>query len=801
MRPVTASANERRRLSELFEELCRIESPSRSERACAERVIAELRGLGLEVYEDDAAIEAGSECGNLLARIPAQVGTHPGGSFGGEQTSPSAIAEERRAPSMLLCAHLDTVPPQAPVEPVLVDGGWENANEGILGADNKAAVAVLLVLARRILAEGAPVDVELLFTVCEERSLAGAHALDRARLRSEVGYVFDHASPIGEIVVASPCHFRLDIEFRGTAAHAGVRPEDGSSAILAAARAVADMPLGRIDAMTTANVGRIGGGSAINVVPERCTLAAEVRSLREETAEATVAEIVDCVHEAANLPDCDCDVDIGVQRTFSGYTVPASAPAVQAAELALRRCGYSPTRIFERRRIGRQCADRQGPYGREPGQRYRAPARARRAGQHGGARGHARSGTGAARRGGGTIRTRHAIASQPMLKLRRAIVVEVNPPGGPEQELAVVLVHASAQGPARTAIADVGLVGAAEVGDEVVVNVQARDLGLDSGGFDIVHVNLTRGLADEEDQDPAHPARPHVMKLNYTSLQHAVRPVEDAHVELPLTRPVGVLALHGQLAAVAWAFAQAAPERRLGYVQSEGGALPGSHSRVVGELRRRGLLAGHLTAGAAFGGEGEAVTVIGALHHGLHTLGWDAVVCGPGPGIIGSGSPLGHGGMTALDCAHAALALGAPTLLVARMSSGDLRERHRGISHHTLTVLDLLLEPVTVALPAGMRSPVGADLRAGLGSVFGIPAARPQLELNVDRPARIARHDWRHAKVDLPGYAASGLPAQTMGRGLTEDPLFFGAALAGGAALAKLLARDDERESQAEEAA
>jgi hypothetical protein len=403
-----------------------------------------------------------------------------------------------------------------------------------------------------------------------------------------------------------------------------------------------------------------------------------------------------------------------------------------------------------------------------------------------------------------------------MLKLRRAIVVETHPPEGPEQELAVVLFdacdasvglstlvsaqpsHSLPQGPARAAIADVGLVGAAEVGDEVVVNVQARDLGLGSGGFDIVHVNLTRGLAGEEGQSPA---RPNVMKLNYTSLQHAVLPVEEGHVELPLSDPVGVLALHGQLAAVAWAFAQAAPGRRLGYVQCEGGALPGSHSRVVGELRRCGLLAGHLTAGAAFGGEGEAVTVAGALHHGVRTLDWDAVVCGPGPGIIGSSSTLGHGGMAALDCAHVALALGAPTLLVARMSFGDPRERHRGISHHTLTVLDLLLEPVTVALPAGMRSPVGADLRAGLGSVFGTSASRPQLELDVDRPARIARHDWRHAKVDLPGYAGSGLPAQTMGRSLVEDPLFFGAALAGGAALAKLLARDDERESRAEEAA
>jgi hypothetical protein len=181
------------------------------------------------------------------------------------------------------------------------------------------------------------------------------------------------------------------------------------------------------------------------------------------------------------------------------------------------------------------------------------------------------------------------------------------------------------------------------------------------------------------------------------------------------------------------------------------------------------------------------VTTAGALHHGLGELGWDAAVCGPGPGIVGSSSRLGHGGLVALDSAHVALALGCPTLLVPRMSSADTRERHRGISHHTLTVLDLLLEPVSVALPAGMRSPVGSELRAGLGEVFGKAGGnRPALALDVERPARITRHDWRRAKVDLPAYAASGLPAQTMGRGITEDPLFFGAALAGGAALGEL---------------
>jgi tripeptide aminopeptidase len=324
---------ERRYLSGTFAELCRIESPSGSERGCAERVVAELRALGVDVHEDDAGASAGSDCGNLLVRMPAA------GPPGAGDRSPNG------GRGVLLCAHLDTVPLQAPVEPVLRDGFWENANDGVLGADNKAAVAVLLALARHIARVGAPLDVELLFTVCEETALAGARAFDASRLKGDFGYVFDHASPIGDVVVSSPSHYRVDASFHGAAAHAGLRPEQGRSAILAAAHAIASMPVGRLDQETTANVGTIAGGSAMNVVPERCSLVAEVRSLREERAEAVVAELVDRLHEAANLPECDCDVDIGVQRTFAGYRQPANRPALRAAELALRSCGYQPTRI------------------------------------------------------------------------------------------------------------------------------------------------------------------------------------------------------------------------------------------------------------------------------------------------------------------------------------------------------------------------------------------------------------------------------------------------------------------------
>ncbi len=349
LQPAPPDELERRYLHDIFADLCRIESPSGRERACAERIATELRALGIQVDEDGAAAAAGSDCGNLLARIA-------GSPTAGDATAGDPT-EERQC--ILLCAHMDTVPLQAAIEPVLREGFWENANEGILGADNKAAVAVLLALARRLHRDragphrpgahppeaGAPVDIELLFTVGEERMLAGARAFDHTRLRSSFGFVFDHASPIGELVLSAPTHHRLQATFRGAAAHAGVRPEEGRSAILAAARAVADMRLGRIDAHTTANVGTIAGGSAINVVPECCSILAEVRAQREERAEEILAELLDCVHEAANLPECECDVDVTVERTFTGYRTSPSAPAVRAAERALRACGYEPVRI------------------------------------------------------------------------------------------------------------------------------------------------------------------------------------------------------------------------------------------------------------------------------------------------------------------------------------------------------------------------------------------------------------------------------------------------------------------------
>lgn len=336
-----------------------------------------------------------------------------------------------------------------------------------------------------------------------------------------------------------------------------------------------------------------------------------------------------------------------------------------------------------------------------------------------------------------------------MLCLRRGIVASVErEPLAPDRGTQELIVEID--GEARAAFADVGSVGASEAGDDVVVNTEAVDLGLGSGGRDVVLVNLTRGLAGGADG-----AR-QVMKLNYTPLQFCIDPVEPKVLEQPIARPVGVFQLHGHLAPVVWAAKRERPELVIGYVQTGGGALPGAYSRDVAELRQRGLLADHLTAAPAFGGEGEAMTTIGALHAGLTERGWDCAVVGPGPGIIGSGTALGHGGMIALDSAHAALALHCPTVLVARASSGDPRERHQGVSHHTRSTLSLLLAPVTVGLT-----------------------------LSVDVPPELEGHRWVCAEPDLEDYAQSGLSRTTMGRDLTEDPVFFEQALAGGIALAR----------------
>ena len=309
-------------LVDLFLELCAIPSPSGRERAVADRVGAFLTDLGLEWDEDDAASKLGGDAGNLYCRIPA---TNGGGT------------------PIFLCAHTDTVPPVAAIDPVVgEDGVVRNAAGTILGSDNKAAVVVMLEAARRVVREGRPhAGVELLFTPQEEVSLRGADAFDHTRLHATTGYVYDQGAPIGEIVLGSPYGRLLDFRFHGRAAHAGMHPEDGRSAIAAASRAIADFRLGRLDEETSANVGEITGGTARNVVPEWCSFTAEVRSHDERKVNDVAREMLESAAFAASLSECE--VESEVRPSFPGYRFRPSDPPVALAATALQAAGFEPT--------------------------------------------------------------------------------------------------------------------------------------------------------------------------------------------------------------------------------------------------------------------------------------------------------------------------------------------------------------------------------------------------------------------------------------------------------------------------
>ena len=316
------STEERERLLAEFIRFCEIESPSGRERGVADALTEELRGLGVEVEEDNSASRTGSNSGNLLARIPGP----------------------ERAPTVLLCAHMDTVPLDGPIEVMSDNGLLTNRYDAILGADNKAAVVTILGAVRRLLRDGTPpAGIELLFTTGEEQALNGAKAFDMSTLTADFGYVFDHATPIGEIVIASPTYYSVEARFRGKAAHAGIRPEAGHNAIAAAARAIAALRIGRLDAETTVNVGRIQGGTAANVVAERCYVELETRSLDAERAGQVVSEMVDALSAAAS--DWECDIETSVERLFQGYRLPRTAQPVEVAAAALHEHDIEPTYI------------------------------------------------------------------------------------------------------------------------------------------------------------------------------------------------------------------------------------------------------------------------------------------------------------------------------------------------------------------------------------------------------------------------------------------------------------------------
>ena len=274
--------------------------------------------------------------------------------------------------------------------------------------------------------------------------------------------------------------------------------------------------------------------------------------------------------------------------------------------------------------------------------------------------------------------------------------------------------------------------GAVEVGDDVVVNVQARELGLGSGGFDVLHVNLTRGLGLEPEGGA------HVMTLPYTSLQNAVRHgEEDTPADSLDGTPVVCCSLHSQVVPVCAALGGV----EVGYVQVAGGALPVSLSDALRALRARRLLAFTVAAAPCVDADVQAVNVYSALGH-ARAAGANAIVCAIGPGIVGTGTALGHGGLAAAQASDAATALGGRAVLAPRVSLGEARERHHGLSHHTQAVLRVCL-------------------------------AKPLV------PDDLAPEGWREA--------CAGLPLSHMGRGPDDDPEFFAAAFAAGRLARSLL--------------
>jgi hypothetical protein len=292
----------------------------------------------------------------------------------------------------------------------------------------------------------------------------------------------------------------------------------------------------------------------------------------------------------------------------------------------------------------------------------------------------------------------------------------------------------------RPCIAYPAATGAVEVGDDVLVNDQARRLALGSGGFDVLYANLTRGLGLAPDGGV------HVMSLPYTPGQRALRHLEE---EGPLADELGGLpvvccTVHSQVVPVCAALAG----RRVAYVQVAGGALPVALSDAVRTLRERGLVEATVAVAPCSDAERQALTVASAFAWAA-AGGLDAVVCSVGPGIVGTGSRLGHGALALAEAANVAGALGGSPVLAARVSERDERERHRGVSHHLRTVLELCLAPVRVAWPRGLEAPAWL-------------AAREEVDAA----------GWREA--------CEGLPLSFMGRTPDEEPWFFPAAYAAG---------------------
>lgn len=306
------------RLLETFLDLVRIDSPSGSEAETAAYCAAALREAGCTVRFDGSAPVTGSQVGNMIAELPGTVE----GVLG-------------------LSAHLDVVEPCRGIEPVITEGIVHSSGSTVLGADDRCGLAATIEVVRRIAEGVAPrPTIRALFTVQEEVGLVGAKALDAADARCDLCLVLDAGGSPGGIVVAAPTHYSFAAKFRGRAAHAGIAPEQGVSAILMAADAVSRMRLGRLDPETTANIGTIRGGSANNVVPATCALSGECRSLDHARCEALRDEMEVAMRAAAGA--AGGSVEVLWHLEYRGFRFEEDHPAVVLVASACRDVGREP---------------------------------------------------------------------------------------------------------------------------------------------------------------------------------------------------------------------------------------------------------------------------------------------------------------------------------------------------------------------------------------------------------------------------------------------------------------------------
>ncbi len=316
---------DRTRLVAEFLELVRIDSLSKREGRIAKRLGETLTGLGAAVEEDDAGQKVGGEAGNLLAKLP---GTAPG------------------APALLLCAHMDTVVPGENVKPVVSGDVIRTDGTTVLGGDDKSGLVAILETLRVLREDRIPHGpIDVLFTICEESGLLGAKHFDAGRLRARTGLVLD-VDGACELVVRAPAANKMVFTVHGLEAHAGVCPEQGISAIKVAGEAIAAMRLGRIDAETTANLGLIEGGLAVNIVPNRVRLRGEARSLSLEKLEAQTDHMRRCFEEAAARHRTrvgerlhTARAETRVERDYDRLDLPVDAPIVRLTERAAANLG------------------------------------------------------------------------------------------------------------------------------------------------------------------------------------------------------------------------------------------------------------------------------------------------------------------------------------------------------------------------------------------------------------------------------------------------------------------------------